>query len=107
MFLRIAYVSSLSDGMSPESLDRIVEVSRSRNEREGVTGMLAVDGPRVLQILEGPPDAVAGLYDRIRIDDRHHEVIEIDRRMVEDRHFGSWGMVRRSMVDVVMLAMTL
>ncbi len=107
MFLRIAYVSSLSESMSPESIDRIVEASQARNERQGVTGMLAVDGRRVLQILEGPPEIVSALYERIRGDGRHHEVIEIDRRLIEARHFGSWGMVRRSMVDVVMLAMTL
>lgn len=107
MFLRLVYVSNLSDDVSHENLDAIVERSRARNERTGVTGILAVDDRRVLQILEGPPDAVQGLYERILNDGRHHEVVEIDRRIVDARHFGSWGMVRRSMVDVVMLAMTL
>ncbi len=107
MFLRLVYVSNLSDDVSRESIDEIVERSRIRNERDGVTGMLAVDGRRVLQILEGPADAVQMLYKRISDDGRHHEVIEIDRRFVDERHFGDWGMVRRSMVDVVVLAMTL
>ncbi len=107
MFLRLAYVSNLSDDVSQENLDAIVAFSRLRNEEDGITGMLAVDGRRVLQILEGPGEAVGRLYDRIRADGRHHEVVEIDRRMVEHRHFGDWGMVRRSMVDVVVLAMTL
>ncbi|WP_416355366.1 BLUF domain-containing protein [Aureimonas phyllosphaerae] len=107
MFLRLVYVSNLSDDVSHESLDDIVEQSSKRNERNGVTGMLALDGRRVLQILEGPPEAVQSLYERIRQDTRHQQVVEIDRRMVDARHFGSWGMERRSMVDVVMLAMTL
>lgn len=107
MFLRLVYVSNLSDDVSHENLDAIVDQSRVRNERTGVTGMLAVDDRRVLQILEGPPEAVQRLYEHIRNDTRHHEVVEIDRRTVDTRHFGSWGMVRRSMVDVVMLAMTL
>lgn len=107
MFLRLVYVSNLSDDVSHESLDGIVEQSSKRNERNGVTGMLALDGRRVLQILEGPPEAVQSLYERIRQDTRHQQVVEIDRRMVDARHFGSWGMERRSMVDVVMLAMTL
>ena len=107
MFLRLAYVSNLSDHVSQENLDAIVAASRLRNEENGITGMLAVDGRRVLQILEGPQESVQLLYGRIRADDRHHEVVEIDRRDVEKRHFGDWGMVRRSMVDVVMLAMTL
>ncbi|RIY03452.1 BLUF domain-containing protein [Aureimonas flava] len=107
MLLRLVYVSHLSDDVSQEKLDGIVDRSRVRNERDHVTGMLAVDGRRVLQVLEGPPEAVGRLYSRICEDERHRDVVEIDRRMVETRHFGDWGMVRRSMVDVVVQAMTL
>ncbi|GGD98508.1 hypothetical protein GCM10011390_16620 [Aureimonas endophytica] len=106
MTLRIAYVSELAESVSRTDLDGIVRHSAEANEARGVTGVLGVEGARVCQILEGPEEEVTRLFERIRADARHHHVVEIDRRAVAAPHFGRWGMVRRSMVDMLMLALT-
>lgn len=106
MLLRLVYVSTLADGVDRAEVDRIVAHSHGANGRREVTGMLALDEDRVCQILEGPEAEVDALFDLIRRDARHEGVVMLDRRPVEERRFGKWGMARRRMVDVVTLAFT-
>lgn len=104
---RLVYVSMLSGGVTSADVDAIVAQSRRANEARGITGMLAVDDGRICQILEGPSEAVGGLFETIQRDARHFDIIDLVSTPIDARHFGEWGMARRRMVDVVALAFTL
>ncbi|KQT50276.1 hypothetical protein ASG43_21610 [Aureimonas sp. Leaf454] len=107
MLIRLTYASLLAHDCGPTCINDIVALSAPANQSRGITGVLAVDGERVLQILEGPKEAVVQLYEHIRKDDRHHGVVELDRAIIKAPHFEAWGMVKRSMADAVMLSETL
>ncbi|MBB3953006.1 BLUF domain-containing protein [Aureimonas jatrophae] len=62
--VRLVYSSSIAPGVTAQAVTDIVRVSTERNRASGITGMLALDGTRVCQILEGPHDTVVAL--------RHH-----------------------------------
>ena len=102
--IRLTYASRLSPNCGDRCIDEIVEASAPSNRSLGITGVLAVDGGRVLQILEGPEDLVLPLFEHIRRDDRHIGVVELGRVNIEKPHFDGWGMVRRPMADAVMFA---
>ena len=93
---RILYISTAREKLDDASLDGILRISRRNNAAVGVTGLLIVGGRRFLQVLEGPDDAVASVYDRISRDDRHFAVVRLSRKTIEARTFGAWSMGYRA-----------
>jgi len=104
MSLRIVYVSTLRPGVTDEGLDDLVEKAAAFNKARGITGILAIEGRRVCQILEGGDAEVEALFASIQRDPRHSGVIELVHIPVERSAFEAWGMVRRPMIDMVMAA---
>lgn len=100
MLHRILYISTSKGALSEQTLADILRVSRANNATAGLTGLLLVGGKRCLQALEGPPDAVAATFERIRKDDRHFAIVKLDDRQVEARSFGQWAMGYQAGGDV-------
>lgn len=90
--LLYASVSSLPIGEEEREIERIVEVSRERNAERGVTGALIYTRARFAQILEGPPEAVDEIMEKILRDDRHRQVTVVDVRRTPRRRFADWSL---------------
>jgi hypothetical protein len=91
------YVSSARKLLDEVELLDLLQSSRQNNDRQDITGMLLYRDGNFLQVLEGPAAAVDGLIDKIKRDPRHHGVILMSRRGVEDRQFSEWRMAFRNM----------
>lgn len=91
---QLIYIStSRSPSSVPQSeIDAILDVSRRNNQRDGLTGLLAVGGRRFLQVLEGPTAQLTAAYDRIEADQRHFALVQLSRRTIEERSFPDWQM---------------
>lgn len=89
---QLLYISTSTERQPAHSLGNILARSRTRNAREGLTGLLWSDGSRFLQILEGPDDCVGTAFARIKADPRHRAVVVLHDRTVEARGFGAWSM---------------
>ncbi|MEJ8813660.1 BLUF domain-containing protein [Variovorax ureilyticus] len=70
----VLYISLLATDQSTTVVGQIVAVSRARNLRDGITGLLVFDGMRFCQHFEGPPEAVQALLARLAADPRHVEL---------------------------------
>jgi hypothetical protein len=79
-------------GFDEAMLNGILADARRNNPRHDITGALICRADIYLQLLEGPEEALTGLFDRIRRDDRHVEVVELRRAEVTDRLFPAWAM---------------
>lgn len=90
--LQLVYVSTARTSAGPIDHQSILDQARRNNRRNGITGLLYVDGRRFLQALEGPDDAVEATFARIQADLRHHALVLLSRRQVEAREFGDWEM---------------
>jgi len=88
---QILYVSSKVP-KADVSVGNILMVSRRNNDLSGVTGLLFTDGTRFLQVLEGDHAAVSATFQRIQTDPRHHAVVVLSNREVDERHSvsGRW-----------------
>ena len=73
-------------------LEDILNKSRSNNPQNGITGNLIFHSDLFLQILEGPPDAINELYNKILSDSRHTEIIKLRDSTFHTRLFASWAM---------------
>jgi len=79
-------------GFDEAMLNGILADARRNNPRHDITGALICRADLYLQLLEGPEEAITDLFERIRRDDRHVEVIELRRAEVTDRLFPAWAM---------------
>jgi hypothetical protein len=93
--VRLCYVSTAtlgSDREPTEEIESILERSRWWNASVGITGSLFFNRSLFSQVLEGPVREVERLFEQIRKDPRHQNVIRIDWRMIETRTFPEWSM---------------
>lgn len=90
MFLvSLIYTSEMTGSM--DFMD-ILEVSRARNERDGITGVLLFCNNNVVQCLEGSRETVNNTYARIVQDKRHQNPLLVDYRILSTRLFSEWSM---------------
>ena len=104
--IRLAYVSTLLSHLTDGDVAELVAEAASKNISQEITGVLAIEGNRVCQILEGSREAVEQLFASILQDDRHNGVTVILNQPIKKSSFDAWGMVQRKMVDIVIYAMT-
>ena len=90
--VRLIYASRLKQKLDHAAVEKIADVSRRNNRKLGVTGALCSSPRGFLQILEGPPEAVNELYNRIVRDPRHADVSLLEYVKVPFREFENWSM---------------
>ena len=73
-------------------LQDILTKSRSNNPAIGVTGNLIYHADLFLQMLEGPHLAVHKLYETIKGDNRHADIVKLRDESFNRRLFASWAM---------------
>ena len=76
-----------------ETIGAIAARSDENNRKVGITGCLLVDGRRVVQFLEGPPEEVDRLIATIQTDQRHVSYRVLIESLAARRQIPEWGMV--------------
>jgi hypothetical protein len=93
---RLVYRSTLAIQGTEENvlaeLDRILATSRENNARHALTGVLVHSGGTIMQVLEGPREALEQTYDRISADTRHTAFDLVQFVPVTKREFAAWSM---------------
>lgn len=92
MLSTLIYRSRAVQSMTAEDLDDLLTPARARNAALHVTGILLFDGVHFVQLLEGPDDAVVQLFDAIRRDDAHKNVVFLMQDQGPARRFGGDAM---------------
>ncbi|UOR06186.1 BLUF domain-containing protein [Hymenobacter aerilatus] len=88
----IVYTSVAEKPFTPAELEQILVRARAKNHTLRVTGMLLYSAGQILQVLEGPPDAIEQLYATIANDLRHRHVLTVAEGASERRLFPDWSM---------------
>lgn len=88
----LTYVSFATKAMSTEEILDLLKVSKEKNEHKNITGMLLYRDRYFIQALEGEEADVIALYEKIKEDKRHRNVVQIDKEYIEKRSFGEWSM---------------
>lgn len=97
---RLTYLSKPTKPFTNADFDDIESKSVDANNARDVTGLLIVNGDRILQILEGREDAVRELYDKIEADSRHTVVKLVSAVEDEVRLLLTWSMVVRGLTGI-------
>lgn len=90
--LSLIYVSTSVKLLNDEELLDILKVSRENNSSREVTGLLLYKGGNFMQVLEGPDEVVEAVFETIKADPRHKDVIVLSREQISNRQFPAWEM---------------
>ncbi|MEZ0607049.1 BLUF domain-containing protein [Fibrella sp. WM1] len=88
----ITYFSSAVESTSEQDIIDIVELSRVKNARLNITGVLLYINGSIVQVLEGPQPALEDLYKSIQADVRHTNVRAVISQPINQRLFSHWYM---------------
>ncbi len=86
------YSSAATREFCPAELAELLKKAREFNSLHELTGMLLYSEGSFFQVLEGPEDVVAGLYEKIDSDKRHEQVTKIIVEPIHKRSFSEWTM---------------
>ena len=89
---RLAYTSNATEPMGTLELFNLLNQSRQKNARLGITGHLLYADGMFTQCLEGPAEAIDLLWESLMKDPRHNNIHVIDRSPVQERRFEEWSM---------------
>ncbi|HWK45925.1 MAG TPA: BLUF domain-containing protein [Stellaceae bacterium] len=90
--LSLVYVSAARLLFSDADLAELLLRSLANNRRDGITGMLLYMDGNFMQALEGEPDKVGALYQKILRDPRHTRITTVLELAIETRRFAGWAM---------------
>lgn len=99
MLYEIVYHSQAKSHLSIIDIKEILRHSRDSNAKKGITGCLLHHKRQFLQILEGEEKEVNQLYEKIRKDPRHQNVITLHAEKITDRIFDRWNMAFQDFKD--------
>lgn len=78
--------------MTEADLVHILSNSRENNKAKHITGMLIYGDGTFIQVLEGNPEDVDNVYDKITQDKRHKNLIVLATGSLNKRNFPDWTM---------------
>lgn len=88
----LTYVSQAAESVSAVDFVQIGLEAGRLNALDGITGLLVYNGERFCQTIEGAPEAIQNLLERLERDPRHDEINVLSDEMIEQRRFRSWDM---------------
>jgi hypothetical protein len=92
LMIAIVYISSAVQPLSDADLEALLAQSREKNGRLKVTGILLYKDGDIMQLIEGPREAVRNLATTIYADRRHQGIIQLLERNISAREFPNWSM---------------
>jgi Sensors of blue-light using FAD len=92
MLIRLIYVSTAADGLNQDVCSNILSHAQQKNTRADLTGMLAFNTQKFLQVLEGNRETVNALYTKLLSDRRHNKVEILGCKEIEERLWSDWSM---------------
>lgn len=92
MLSNLVYVSVRKPICTDAEIQKILEVAQTNNQSLDITGVLLYSSTHFVQYLEGDYDEIFGLYEQIKSDDRHKNVVLVTSSTIRERFFPSWQM---------------
>ena len=101
----LVYTSTATHPIEREALFDLLRQSRDRNRQNQISGLLLHKNDQFIQVLEGEESHVRALFDRIRSDKRHQNVVAILEGVIPEREFADWSMGFREVYEPDLLGL--
>lgn len=97
MLKYLAYVSRQSFILSNDDISQLLETCRTNNSNTNITGMLIYFDGTFVQFIEGPENNIDQLFQKIKKDKRHQDVVLLIDGIHKEREFSNWSMAYRKL----------
>ena len=87
MHYAICYVSTAQRDLEPSEIVEILDQTEVRNNEYGVHGFLIYSEGNFFEVLEGNKELILELYEVIRQDERHKNIIPIFEKSINGKPF--------------------
>jgi hypothetical protein len=90
--IQLMYHSHAAEEFSTDDLLKLLFDARIYNHSHQISGLLLHSKGEFLQVLEGEPEYVDELFEKISRDHRHERVTLFQRKEITQREFAQWGL---------------
>lgn len=90
--IHIVYMSRAVHPLSDQDLQALLEQCRRDNSQHNVTGVLFYSHGNIAQLIEGAPEILEPLFEKISRDGRHSNVVKLVSKPISVRSFPDWSM---------------
>ena len=73
----IVYVSTASETLDENEIKQILTSTEECNNKNNITGLLLFSEGNFFQVIEGDKQVIMELFENIKEDDRHHNILQI------------------------------
>lgn len=95
MLSQLVYVSNRKSTCTEAEIEKILASCKKNNPGLDITGILLYSDTKFIQMVEGNSKVITTLYDKIKMDSRHSNVMMISYGPIKERAFPSWHMGAR------------
>ena len=97
--ITLIYHSVANKICSAEELSLFLTSVRNKNIRLNVTGVLFYHQGNIMQIIEGEYDTIIELFERIKSDHRHSDIVKLVDFPISKRSFSDWSMAFQQLTN--------
>jgi len=90
--IHIVYVSFSSISLTEKEIIDLLREIRKKNKEHKVTGLLLYNDKSFIQVIEGATNTINTLFEKIKQDNRHENVVKLLEEPIENRAFPDWSM---------------
>ncbi|SRR6056297_507994 len=90
--IHIVYASFSVKELSEKDLKELLKDIRIKNKKQHVTGLLLYNAGAFIQVIEGDSNIIHNLYNIIKEDSRHSNIVKLLDEPISDRAFPDWSM---------------
>lgn len=99
----IVYMSIASPYLPDQVVDVIANEAAKKNEKLGISGLLVKKGRYFVQYIEGDPGKLKFLFEKIKKDDRHSDIVVLEQGPILEPIFADWHMQSNEKIIKVMM----
>lgn len=92
-------MSNQAQILKENDIEKLLFQIREKNKRLAITGLLLLIQGKFIQYIEGPEDEIEKVYDKIKSDPRHNQLILLDSGDIDERQFKDWSMAYKKIDD--------
>lgn len=95
----VSYMSNQSQVLTNQDIEKLLFQIREKNKRLAITGILLLIQGKFVQYIEGQATEIDKVYEKIKLDSRHNELVLLDSGDLDKRQFKDWSMAYKKVGD--------
>lgn len=92
-------MSNQAQILTNQDIEDLLFQIREKNKRLAITGILLLIQGKFVQYIEGQASEIDKVYEKIKVDTRHNELVLLDSGEIEKRQFKDWSMAYKKVGD--------